>query len=69
MASKSSSKHKTEKYKGYAAAKTSEKNTARRMVRDAKRSENWEEVLKKNLDYNKNPDVRKFAGHFIGKAI
>ena len=69
MASKSSSKHKTEKYKSYAAAKTSERNTARRMVRDAKRSENWEEVLKKNLAANGNVDVKTFASKLIGKPL
>lgn len=69
MASKGSSNHKKEKYKAYAAAKISEKNTARRMIRDAKRSENWQEVLKKNLDHNGNADVRKFATQFVGKPV
>lgn len=69
MASKGSSPRKKEKYKAYEAGKISERNTARRMIRDAKRSENWQEVLKKNLDHNGNADVRKFAGQFTGKPI
>lgn len=69
MASKGSSPKQKEKYKARAVAKIPERNKARRMVRDAKRSENWEEVLKKNLDANGDADVRKFASQFAGKVI
>jgi hypothetical protein len=66
---KGSSNHKKEKYKAYAAAKTAEKNKARRMIRDAKRSENWQEVLKKNVAHNGNADVKKFAQQFSGVSL
>ncbi len=69
MASKGSSTRKKEKYKSYEAAKTAQRNKARRMIRDAKRSENWEEVLKKNLDANKDADVRKFVSQIVGKNV
>ena len=69
MASKGSSPRKKEKYKARAAGKISEKHTAARMIRDAKRSQNWEEVLKKNLDHNGDADVRRFAVQIVGKAV
>ena len=55
------SKHKRDKSKEYAANKTSERNTAKRMVRSAMKSDNAREVLEKNLKYNGNKDVRSFA--------
>lgn len=55
------SKHSKDKAKEYAAKKTSEQHTATRMVRDAMKSDNAAEVLEKNLKYNGNNDVRRFA--------
>jgi hypothetical protein len=55
------SKHSKDKCKEYAAKLTSEKHTANRMVRSASKSDNALEVLEKNLNYNGNKDVRKFA--------
>lgn len=55
------SKHSKDKAKEYRAKLTSEKHTATRMVRSALKSDNAAEVLEKNLKYNGNKDVRRFA--------
>lgn len=55
------SKHSKDKCKEYQAKLTSEKHTAARMVRSASKSDNAREVLEKNLSYNGNKDVRRFA--------
>jgi len=61
------SRHKGDKSKEYAANKVSERNTAKRMVRDAAKSDNAREVLEKNLKYNGNKDVRNFAERLANK--
>lgn len=56
-------------FQKYAISKRSEENTARRMVKDCKKNEDFIGSLRKNIDYNGNPDVKRFAEKLIKQKL
>lgn len=52
---------RTAQYASYKASKRREQNKARNMIRSARKCGDFLGTLKKNLEANGDPDVRRFA--------